>query len=840
MAYERAKVKYLSDEEEPFEPAAPTEVGSDVVRIEEEEEHQFELDQIRKQTRIDSDDEDGQSPESLLTFKEKFKFYMHQQTQMFLTFNFLRGTLLFYFSIILIYVLLAAAIIPARHHLPSVVSADVNSQLFSGERAYGELKVLTEDIGGRPTGSYKNEVDTVNFLLERLQALKANASSSLAMEIEVQRPTGAYWEQKYKYVTRYNNITNIVVRLSKSGDAKSTERALLVSCHFDSVFTSRGAADDGVNVAIMLELLNNLVHSELDLSAHSLIFLFNGAEEQTPGAMPGAHGFITQHPWRSTIKYVINLDTTGAKGRQMLFQVRHPGKGLSLYRKSVHRPYYLASVIFQELWEYNLLETDTDFTIFSEFGHLPGLNFAMSESLYLYHMQQDNINDSISPGAIQLSGDNMLALLKNIISSDLLETEESTTTNVFYSWLGVSFLSYPKAAAAAMHSLLLIACIAGACLYLYLNAKLNKENIKDSVKGLPWLNCIACTVFVFVQPLFAIAINLALAGLMVGFGRSFSWYTQRTVGFVLYSLSTLISFILLTKIVGSLLTLRKNIKARNLEIHTLFGVNVFYLSLLMIMTFMGLGSAYLIFWWALFHAIGLLVTALLEQLLWHRFQIEVDCWFVRMVVSIILPATLTVELCSIIYADIVPTLGRIGFLGASREYPVAILVALIVSFHLLPILPYFHRFQGQGKMMVIFGIFLVIFMIIAMPLPRYTTHTPKQVFVEHLGYFPQQKGEVLITSGDTVSLEGLMKKFPEDEWSKLSKYQYTKYAEVPSVPLPSLWVSDDTHDESTDIRSVTFNVSHPETTYSSIYLVNGFTPVVGASLVDNALTKWEG
>lgn len=48
----------------------------------------------------------------------------------------------------------------------------------------------------------------------------------------------------------------------------------------------------------MLEILRVLSQRETRLR-HSVLFLFNGAEE-TP--LQAAHGFITQHPWAKNIR----------------------------------------------------------------------------------------------------------------------------------------------------------------------------------------------------------------------------------------------------------------------------------------------------------------------------------------------------------------------------------------------------------------------------------------------------------------------------------------------------------------------------------------------------------
>lgn len=134
----------------------------------------------------------------------------------------------------------------------------------------------------------------------------------------------------------------------------------------------------------------------------------------------------------------------------------------------------------------------------------------------------------------------------------------------------------------------------------------------------------------------------------------------------------------------------------SLEIQSLFGLSFFYLSVLIIMTAASIGSAYIIFWWALFQSIALLVTLLLEQILLLKFEMEVDLWFIRLFLSIVVPSTLTVELFGIIFGSFVPTMGRIGYGGLLGEFRVAAVISFFVGFHLIALLPYKHRFISSS------------------------------------------------------------------------------------------------------------------------------------------------
>lgn len=83
-----------------------------------------------------------------------------------------------------------------------------------------------------------------------------------------------------------------------------------------------GASDDAASCCVMLEILR-VFSSQSQLNQHSIIFLFNGAEE-TP--LQASHGFITQHEWAKDINAFLNLESVGSGGREILFQTgpNHP------------------------------------------------------------------------------------------------------------------------------------------------------------------------------------------------------------------------------------------------------------------------------------------------------------------------------------------------------------------------------------------------------------------------------------------------------------------------------------------------------------------------------------
>ena len=60
----------------------------------------------------------------------------------------------------------------------------------------------------------------------------------------------------------------------------------------------QGASDDAANFCVMLEILRVLSTTD-KVNRHSVLFLFNGAEETI---LQASHGFVTQHKWASNVR----------------------------------------------------------------------------------------------------------------------------------------------------------------------------------------------------------------------------------------------------------------------------------------------------------------------------------------------------------------------------------------------------------------------------------------------------------------------------------------------------------------------------------------------------------
>ena len=281
----------------------------------------------------------------------------------------------------LLLLLLAALALMSYWALPAVpLQNEPNEFITANSRRH--LEDLAA-LGVRHVGSDVNEVQAKNLLWTKLEDIRSAASDKVEIELSLQYPDGHYFLDFLGGMTHfYHNVTNIVVRFSKKGS--SPQNAFLINAHFDSALGSIAASDDAVSCATMLEALRCLSSEPKPfLPEHALIFLFNGAEETI---LQASHGFITQHPWAKQIRAFLNLEACGAGGKEIVFQTgpEHPWLA-QLYAKAVPHPF--ASVVAQEIFQSGIIPSDTDFRVFRDYGHIPGIDTAYFTNGYVYHTE---------------------------------------------------------------------------------------------------------------------------------------------------------------------------------------------------------------------------------------------------------------------------------------------------------------------------------------------------------------------------------------------------------------------------------------------------------------------
>lgn len=335
----------------------------------------------------------------------------------------------------------------------------------------------------------------------------------------------------------------------------------------------------------MMEILRLLSLAEYK-QLHSIIFLFNGAEE---AGLLAAHGFTTQHKWVSNAKAVINLESTGSGGRELLFRSGPKHDWLvKMYGASVPRPF--GHAVADELFETGIIPSATDFTMFVEFGGIPGLDFAYVQDGWRYHTSKDSY-EYISLESVQYTGNNILALTRKIVNSKELANPPEGNSPVYFDYLGLFFISYSKSIGIALN---IIFSILAVIIPFIIQTKFKLENV-----GFILYETALSFVTVLLSVIVSTAVCAGFAMLMNAVDHTMTWHNNIFLSIGIYGSLAVITQILVYHLIQMLKDLCLRTKKykeastrRKLKIN-LNGVTLFWSICTIIITVMGFRFAYL-------------------------------------------------------------------------------------------------------------------------------------------------------------------------------------------------------------------------------------------------------
>lgn len=348
-------------------------------------------------------------------------------------------------------------------------------------------------------GSNANDVEAVNYILKKVNEIENVNPTVGRIMVDHQIVSGVNFRTSI-----YRNLQNIVVRVQGKSD-----HAVMLNCHFDSVAGSPGASDDIANCCIMLEILR--VISNGYQQKHTIIFLFNGSEEED---LQAAHGFITQHKWAKDVKAYINLESTGSGGREILFRTGPKHDWLvKKYRESVKRPF--GQEIAEELFETGVIPSATDFQIFRDNGQIPGLDFAHIENGWRYHTNYDSI-DYLSKEMLQHTGENILGLTKSLANSEELPNPPEGTHAVYFDFLGLFFVSYTKQTGVIIN---IIVSIFVVLITFLVQIKFRLKNCKREL-----METIVSFITIVLSSVLSLAVCYGMAAIMNALDKTMSYF----------------------------------------------------------------------------------------------------------------------------------------------------------------------------------------------------------------------------------------------------------------------------------------------------------------------------
>ncbi|TMS08328.1 Endoplasmic reticulum metallopeptidase 1 [Larimichthys crocea] len=545
---------------------------------------------------------------------------------------------------------------------------------FNAVRARRHLEQITS-VGPRPVGSHENEVLTVGYLLQQIENIRVEtAAGPHQLTVDVQRPTGTFSiDFLGGFTSFYDRVTNIAVRLEPKG---GTQHLMLANCHFDTVANSPGASDDAVSCAVMLEVLHSLANQSTPLH-HGVVFLFNGAEENI---LQASHGFITQHPWAKQVRAFINLEAAGVGGKEVVFQTGPENPWLvQAYVHAAKHPF--ASVVGQEVFQSGIIPSDTDFRIYRDFGNIPGIDLAFIENGFIYHTKYDTA-DRILTDSIQRAGDNILAVLRYLLTSEkLADSSEYRHGNmVFFDLLGVVVVAYPARVGTILNYMVATAT------FLYLA----KKGSLPGNGGGRYVRDLACCTGVAVLSWFVTLLSVLIVALLVTLlGRSMFWYDHFYASICLYGTAATGKMILIH-------TLAKNLYfggVRLVELADLyFDVSLLlWCCSLVWLTQQGLCSAYVPM---LMVAFPLATKLLLAKEFKHRgASMKYSVFYL---LGLALPYVHFMFLLWVVFEIFTPIMGRSG-----TEIPPEVVLASLVTLATIFLSSFFHttrtfhNLQGQ-------------------------------------------------------------------------------------------------------------------------------------------------
>ncbi|XP_005177924.1 endoplasmic reticulum metallopeptidase 1 isoform X1 [Musca domestica] len=540
-------------------------------------------------------------------------------------------------------VLLVAIVLPVFFNLPiglRIEDEHTKPGEFVAERAERILFDF-EMIGPKVVGSFANENLTVQLLYDEIELIRRSMHHDLyELEVDVQVVSGAYMH--WTMINMYQGLQNFVVKLSSKNS--TSQNYLLINSHFDSKPGSPGSGDDGAMVVVMLEVLRVLATSREPFS-HPIVFLFNGAEENP---LQASHGFITQHKWAQNCRALINLDSAGSGHKEILFQSgpNHPWL-MKYYSKYAKRPY--ATSIAEELFQANIIPSDTDFRIFRDYGHVPGLDFAHSYNGYVYHTKFDKF-DVIPRGTLQSTGDNILSLARAFANAPEMEEPDKYAEghSIFYDFMGLFFIYYTETQGQIINCCVSVIVVVLIGISFWRMAATSYLSIGSTMK-----------TFVLIEVLHILGIVLALGlpllmAVMFDAGdRSMTWFSQKWLVFGLYVCPSLIGLCLPTLLY---LSFNKNDKLRkSFKIQMILHAHALFLALIcIVLTFVGLRSSYVFMISLLFYGIALILNFLTT--LHNRGKL----WSIIVILSQVLPFLYMAYIFFALCSTLMPMMGRFG------------------------------------------------------------------------------------------------------------------------------------------------------------------------------------
>lgn len=302
--------------------------------------------------------------------------------------------------------------------IPHKISGKETSEdKFSTVRALEHIKVISKEYHfvGTP---YHKEIR--NYLINKL--------NKLGLKTEVQSQFSV--NEKWGGATINHNI---IATLKGTG----TGKALMILSHYDSApFASKGASDDAVGVAAILEGIRAFIKSGTP-HENDIIIMFSDGEEI---GLNGAKAFMEHHPLAKNVGLVINFEARGSGGPSFTLMETNGGNAQMVKAfASAENDVPVANSFLYSV--YKMLPNDTDLTMFREIGDIEGFNFAFIDDFYNYHCSTDSY-ENVDINTVEHQGIYLMSLLQTFKNYDLNDIK-SKNDLIYFNFPIIGMIYYP-------------------------------------------------------------------------------------------------------------------------------------------------------------------------------------------------------------------------------------------------------------------------------------------------------------------------------------------------------------------------------------------------------------
>ena len=333
-------------------------------------------------------------------------------------------------SLLVLALLLAGFALKGALLIPPEAAAQVAPGEFDTNRAMARLERIVGDQRPHPVDSEADDA-----VRDRLMA----ELRSMGLQPQVHEATDCSAMPRTRYVS-CSHVRNVIATIPSTGPGKQ----LLLNAHYDSTPTGPGAGDDGLGVAVLLEVGSILRQKP---PARPVTLLFNEGEEF---GLNGSHAFLSD-PQASEVNSLINIDNRGVTGPALMHETSEPdGAAIALYASATRRPY--AGSISSDFAK--LIPNYTDVSFFKPAGWTL-LDYGIIGNETRYHSPGDTIQ-ALDRNTFAHVGTEVLAATRAMAAVPD-PSRVSSGRVVFTDIAGRMFLRLPLIVAATVLGILLIA-----------------------------------------------------------------------------------------------------------------------------------------------------------------------------------------------------------------------------------------------------------------------------------------------------------------------------------------------------------------------------------------------